>query len=1748
MAEELKDLARRIAREHGIPEDLFLRQIGWESGWNPRARGAAGEMGLGQLMPATAAALGVRDPWDPEQNLRGAARYLAQQYRRFGDWALALAAYNAGPAAVASGRIPESTRRYVAGILGGRPGSVRSAEPDLGLAGLLAKSAGQELFLPVAGEAETRPPAQATGSSRAPERPGRAEPTLSPIAKAAAPAYGEMLGLVERQLDISAARRHKEIREAVRELEEDQFVAAIRRGDFGAAGRVLLNTFLGQLQGLATLPVRLITRPVETVGGAAERVLRDPTVRLGMQLWGLGPSLVSDLAAAALTGQTGEDAVEIISRQVKRALPREIDPRIATGSGLLAGLLFAMVTDPSNYVPITAAGKGPRIAERVERLSRALRRMEGVDGGRELLEKMAGRLLEAQTPYERAQALAEVRAVLSREIGSPAASESHRIASALLSEAGSAAAMARAEVPRELRAIKAQAGTEALEKAGVLDSYASHAVFDGTDRLATLVSRKADPQLHEQLTRAVRENVKGLKHDAGTAAADRLARPVGAADGTEYLRSIIAEPLEQTFAYLKQKYGEPIVEKRGVLEPAIVENLVSRILGKGWAGESLAKSLIGAVLGEDPRKVQEAVSAVRWRVAKALELHPDAADWYRSAGRQVLVDLQAMGITPDSPEFAEAARRVSAAYAAFSIQTDVPRNALLARKFLDEVRQLGGAEYLLRASPEDLAKVAESVARGKSHATPSQAAALKSLLAGKMGPKVGPFHLAITEGVDDALGRLPRQKLLQGVEPSADELAGLVSHYTYLKYADQLPEAWKGGFWKVPPPIDVWMGRELGIVGSLEGVQLSPSFVRVMDGYYRLTREVGRELGLLPHEVQAAWWAWSRTVGDAVTRVVTGNIPRVPVYAPYTYEDAISRLLYTQIAVEGGAGLKAADLLSGEAHALERATSDGERLGTALRVLEEQGLLEPSGATLTLGYWKGPEGIETNPVALVTFGPEESMEAATKPAQYLGAVLNQQAVGVSRVLADADYAEAVRAPALWNAVHQTFRTVDPVEGLARMMPVLPDLASMVDETSLPTLIEKLGLAVPPRAVPKVAAHLRDLLENTYVQPTRAGLRIVTTPLADPRKATAAEHAAYEIWHTLVNSAGRELVDPHMVPVAERVATKLVEVPESLKKSPEVQELFQRVWRVPSAQELKSVASAAKVATSGEAGAVLLDVRVRRDLEDVGRWLSEAMRTMRTSDYNTFEELGQRMYGDAWKALSEGDKEALYKYSVNRLVSGPGSVWRLPTGSEPGRLVEALGPDFSEAFRGLSEAGRNTLRKFEEQVEQTVQELKRGTVTDEDVARFASKIGLTPADLADIVGPGGARAVASAEEMQAVATISSEALDRFSRAFSEFMAASQSGNAELVAQAVDRARRELMTMAAARAVTFAVASEAGRSLRYFGRIKNAALRFDLESLVSLAHRDPASFEQFLAKLAGGRKLANFSPDSVRDVLAEVAQQVAKGKPLPEALGAVTGGVRQGFVDALTEWTIAAPLLAPSTSVNNILSTLANLFMEVPVQAIREVVGPRLGAKVAQGEAAAFASTFLTAVVETFPDFLKLMADVLAGRPIVAESKWLEAGRALIPGKGIVGRLKHVAFGSLMAQDAWLTAASARAEYMRLAERRILAERLVREAVHGVDDANLAARLSEVAAEIRTLSPSVADDIARALVSSPDASALRATLTRKIAPDRAPDIRRLELLAAPRVDLVEEAREAARRLTWNNDPPLFVADMIVSIPRR
>ncbi len=114
------EMARAAARQHGVPEDLFLRLVQQESNWKPRAKSHAGAIGLAQLIPSTARALGV-DPYDPAQNLEGGARYLKTQYKEFGSWRLALAAYNAGPGAVKKyGGVPpfRETKNYVKKIWG----------------------------------------------------------------------------------------------------------------------------------------------------------------------------------------------------------------------------------------------------------------------------------------------------------------------------------------------------------------------------------------------------------------------------------------------------------------------------------------------------------------------------------------------------------------------------------------------------------------------------------------------------------------------------------------------------------------------------------------------------------------------------------------------------------------------------------------------------------------------------------------------------------------------------------------------------------------------------------------------------------------------------------------------------------------------------------------------------------------------------------------------------------------------------------------------------------------------------------------------------------------------------------------------------------------------------------------------------------------------------------------------------------------------------------------------------------------------------------------------------------------------------------------------------------------------------------------------------------------------------------------------------------------------------------------------
>lgn len=120
---DLKEKIAAAAQEAGIDPKLFDALVAQESSYDPNARSRAGAMGLTQLMPDTAKALGVSNPFDPDENLRAGAKYLSSLLKRFDDPALALAAYNAGPGRVerAGNQIPNisETQSYVQRVLAG---------------------------------------------------------------------------------------------------------------------------------------------------------------------------------------------------------------------------------------------------------------------------------------------------------------------------------------------------------------------------------------------------------------------------------------------------------------------------------------------------------------------------------------------------------------------------------------------------------------------------------------------------------------------------------------------------------------------------------------------------------------------------------------------------------------------------------------------------------------------------------------------------------------------------------------------------------------------------------------------------------------------------------------------------------------------------------------------------------------------------------------------------------------------------------------------------------------------------------------------------------------------------------------------------------------------------------------------------------------------------------------------------------------------------------------------------------------------------------------------------------------------------------------------------------------------------------------------------------------------------------------------------------------------------------------------
>jgi len=120
-SEKYDDLISDASERHGVSFPLLKAIIKAESDFDPHVVSKKGATGLMQIMPENFKPLGIRDPFDPWQNINAGARYFKQMYDRFkGRLALSLAAYNAGPSAVDYYKtIPpyEETEEYVRRVM-----------------------------------------------------------------------------------------------------------------------------------------------------------------------------------------------------------------------------------------------------------------------------------------------------------------------------------------------------------------------------------------------------------------------------------------------------------------------------------------------------------------------------------------------------------------------------------------------------------------------------------------------------------------------------------------------------------------------------------------------------------------------------------------------------------------------------------------------------------------------------------------------------------------------------------------------------------------------------------------------------------------------------------------------------------------------------------------------------------------------------------------------------------------------------------------------------------------------------------------------------------------------------------------------------------------------------------------------------------------------------------------------------------------------------------------------------------------------------------------------------------------------------------------------------------------------------------------------------------------------------------------------------------------------------------------------
>ena len=144
---QLEALVRKYAQIYGVDPILVRAVMRHESGFNPTAVSPKGAQGLMQLMPGTAALMGVKNPLDPEQNIAGGVGYLRNCLDRFQhNVPLAVAAYNAGPEAVARcGAIPpyQETQVFVNNVMGTYAGPSQMKNPGPGAASAAVPAPGK---------------------------------------------------------------------------------------------------------------------------------------------------------------------------------------------------------------------------------------------------------------------------------------------------------------------------------------------------------------------------------------------------------------------------------------------------------------------------------------------------------------------------------------------------------------------------------------------------------------------------------------------------------------------------------------------------------------------------------------------------------------------------------------------------------------------------------------------------------------------------------------------------------------------------------------------------------------------------------------------------------------------------------------------------------------------------------------------------------------------------------------------------------------------------------------------------------------------------------------------------------------------------------------------------------------------------------------------------------------------------------------------------------------------------------------------------------------------------------------------------------------------------------------------------------------------------------------------------------------------------------------------------------------------